>query len=245
VKTSPLAEKAFAAAAAFPKHGDAELLRTLKALAEEVRAAGLDVHAGLVMDRAAKAAWGDINALRDCTEAACSDFRRAVVTLDPRDPAAFAALKALATQTAMDFGGVYPDRPAAIRAVYEELAQRLLSIGRDSPQAASYLVRGVTVTLTPAGDWAFGFPEYEVDDSLTSLGSERFEFTIPSAFQLFVRNSEWQAAEEVAVLQEHAFTSPGLKGWRVAVQGLLSPAKAADRFHEAAHRTPTESARCL
>jgi hypothetical protein len=57
---------------------------------------------------------------------------------------------------------------------------------------------------------------------------------VPSAFHLFVRGSDYFAADAVAQACPEGFTSHGLLGWKAAVAGFLNPDQAAERFSEAA-----------
>jgi hypothetical protein len=65
-------------------------------------------------------------------------------------------------------------------------------------------------------------------------GVDRLLLNIPSAFQLFVGNREWQPAYEIAQCRSAAFTTAGLKGWRSATIGNMIPAERVARFDEAA-----------
>ena len=59
--------------------------------------------------------------------------------------------------------------------------------------------------------WNTRFPDYEVPLGVEHPGRELI-LNVPSAFHLFVRTGEWQAAHEVINLCNGAFTTPGLKG---------------------------------
>ena len=125
--------------------GDAAYLQELHQAAAIMRAAGLDLQAGWTMHEAVHVAWGDIGAICACEEAAVADFRRVLEQADPTSFVALATLKALAIEIGSDYGDRFPDRATqmgAYRAVEDELAQRLLEAGRESPNRASYLVLG-------------------------------------------------------------------------------------------------------
>jgi len=217
--------------------GDAAYLEELHQAAATMRGAGLDLQAGWTMHQAVHVAWGDIEAIRACTEAALADFSRVLENADSTSLVALAALKALAVEIASDYGDRFADRRAqmgAYRAVEDELAQRLLAAGRDSRHRASYLVLGLVISWDIDHGWVATHPEHEVDDSAHHVPPGGFSLTIPSAFHLFVRLSDWAAADEVARVEPTAFSSPGLRGWRAAVRGLLDTGSAAEAFDEAA-----------
>ncbi len=217
--------------------GDAVYLEELHQAAATMRAAGLDLQAGWTMHQAVHVAWGDIEAIRACTEAALADLGRVLENADPLSLVALAALKALAIEIGSDYGDRFPDRATqmgAYRAVEDELAQRLLAAGRDSPHRASYLVLGLVISWDIDHGWVATYPKHEVGDSGHQIPAGGFSLTIPSAFHLFVRLSDWAAADEVARAEPTAFSSPGLRGWRAAVRGLLDSGSAAEAFDEAA-----------
>jgi hypothetical protein len=217
--------------------GDAALLEDLHRAAETMRGVGLDLQAGWTMHQAVHVAWGDIEAIRACQEAAVNDFQRVLDRADPTSLVSLATLKALAIEIGSDYGVRFPDtatRMGAYRAVEEELAQRLLAAGRDSPRRASYLALGLVISWSIEHGWIAMYPEHEVDDATHHIPPGGLSLTIPSAFHLFIRQSDWAAADEVARLQPTAFSSPGLRGWRTAVRGLLDSGAAPEAFDEAA-----------
>ena len=223
----------------------ANRLEELQNAAAALRSGGLHFFAGWTSTSAIRAAWGELDKMRECADAARRSYMQALESADPRSPESIASLKALSNLVGMDYAGWFEDRTAivaAVREINEELAQRLLSLGRESTEHGdSILVRGLLVTASASGEWTFSYPEFEVDDSSTTWGPEGLTFTIPSAFHLFVRLDDWVAADEVAKLQESAFTSPGLRGWRTAVSGLLDPDQAVERFADAAEIFATDT----
>jgi hypothetical protein len=222
----------------FGEDRDTAYVEKQRAAAAVLRAAGLHFFAGWACANAMHAAWGDIGEIRELADAARGDYLRAIELADPSSAEGIAGLKALADLAGRDFGGWFAgqqDQHAAVRAINEELAQRLLSLGRASPEhAGGILVRGLIVNATPRGEWAFSYPKFEVDSGTTLFGPSGISLNIPSAFHLFVRLQDWVAAEEVAKLEEESFTTPGLRGWRTAVTGLLDPDQAVECFDKAA-----------
>ena len=65
-------------------------------------------------------------------------------------------------------------------------------------------------------------------------GRTSLTLTMSSAFSLLVRGGDYTAANAVADACPEAFTSHGLRGWRAAVSGYLTPGQAAELFTEAA-----------
>jgi hypothetical protein len=130
----------------FDRHGDTAYLSDLHRAAATLRSAGLDLQAGWTMHEAVDVAWGNLEDIRACTDAAIADYRRVLEKASPTSPVALAAPKALALEIGSDIGDRFADpqsRMAAYRAVEEELAQQLMAAGRDAPERASYLVRGL------------------------------------------------------------------------------------------------------
>jgi len=101
-------------------------------------------------------------------------------------------------------------------------AERLVSRFSDHPHAVSFLVRGYLVRGPITGPWEPEYPDGEVNDSGYSWDLSRrfFIFPMPSAFQLFVRAGDYNAAREICGRYPTVFTSPGLRGWRLVVEGF-------------------------
>jgi hypothetical protein len=83
-------------------------------------------------------------------------------------------------------------------------------------------------------------PRHEVALDVEHPGRELI-LNIPSAFHLFVRNGEWQAAYEIVNLCGHAFTTPGLKGWRSIALAHVNPEETVARFDEAVEAFETDA----
>jgi hypothetical protein len=122
---------------------------------------------------------------------------------------------------------------ARVRELTSEFGYRLCKQYAKSDHADNYLVRGIHIATNRDGYWETIFPEYEVRLGFEQTGSNLL-LNISSAFNAFVSNREWQAANEIINLCPNAFTSPGLKGWRAVTLGNIHPKDALARFDEAA-----------
>jgi len=60
------------------------------------------------------------------------------------------------------------------------------------------LVRGLRITTDFDGDWEAEFPIYEVPLGTSSLGA-KLTLNVPSAFHLFIANSDWQGAYQITI----------------------------------------------
>jgi hypothetical protein len=115
-----------------------------------------------------------------------------------------------------------------------ELAQRLVTCFRASPERDNYLVRGVIIETDLAGTFEAELTDHEVSWGVTSGGTWGLQFHVPSAFTLFRYLGDYDLAQQVIDLCPDAFTTPGLRGWKAAVRGLIQPSSAPERFSEAA-----------
>jgi len=178
------------------------------------RKSGQHFSAGLAMLDAFAAAWGQPDRMLEALRLGLADFERVISEQDPSSPASIAALYKLRQSTDRVSWVSDVDRAtisARIRELSSELGQRLFSHFRNSEHADSYLVRGVVIVTDRDGMWNTRFPDYEVPLGVEHPGRELI-LNVPSAFHLFVRTGEWQAAHEVINLCNGAFTTPGLKG---------------------------------
>jgi len=78
------------------------------------------------------------------------------------------------------------------------------------------------------------FSSFEVDWSSERPGFGKLEQHLPSAFLIFRYLGDYQGAKSVVDLCPDAFTTPGLRGWKAAVRGLLGEGDVATSFREAA-----------
>ena len=200
------------------------------------RKSGQHFSAGVAMLGAFDAAWGQPDRKLEALRLGLADFERVISEQDPSSPASIAALYKLRQSTDRVSWVSDVDRAsisARIRELSSELGQRLFSHFRNSEHADSYLVRGVVIVTDRDGMWNTRFPDYEVPLGVEQPGRELI-LNVPSAFHLFARTGEWQAAHEVINLCNGAFTTPGLKGWRAVTLGHVNPGETVARFDEAA-----------
>jgi hypothetical protein len=205
--------------------------------AELWRSDGQHFSAGVCMLDACHAAWGDPNRMRQAAQIGVADLERVVAEESPTSPASIAALYKLrqAVRMVADYFDV--DKASASVRVQElaaELAERLYVNFEHDEHADNYLVRGLVLVTDRDGGWEIIFPDYEVPSSVEEPGVERLLLNIPSAFHLFIANSEWQPAYEIVQCRGTAFKTSGLKGWRSVAVGNMIPAERVARFDEAA-----------
>jgi hypothetical protein len=205
--------------------GDREALDHLRRAAEVWRRQDNHLAAGFAMTAAIHGAWGDGELVDSCAAAALSDFDRCIATR-PRDSleSLLALYKSYIELTRYAPVGEYR---------WPELGNRLLSLG-DRPGADGFLVRGFLVEGDLAGEWTASVPQEEVLPGSMWWGGSRVRVSFPSALHVLVRIPDYQGAMETIRRCPDAFTTPGLRGWRAAVQGFIRPAEAPERFAEAA-----------
>jgi hypothetical protein len=198
--------------------------------------------AGVAMLNAFRAAWGRPDRMLEALGAAQMDFRRVVDEQPPNSPNAIAALYEL--RQCVNYTSWFNDDRATTIVRYKELGSelghQLFKHYKDSQHAENYLVRGVELVTDRDGVWDVRFPDYEVPSDVEHPGRE-LVLNIPSAFHLFVRNAEWQAAHEIVDLCGDAFTSPGLRGWRAVTLAHANPREAVRWFDEAAEAFETDA----
>jgi hypothetical protein len=201
-----------------PDHETVERLRTIAA---GWRAASQHFCAGYVLFRAIHFAWGDAQAANTCIIAALQDFQTAVAHADDTDLEGIASLQMWTTLIGQNYQGVDPSTVrGSIRALNEELAQRLQRLAdqtNDREARAGFLVQGLRLETDFAGNWKPEFPGSEVRDGAMFFGPSSLVLNVPSAFHLFVRGSDYFAADTVAQACPEGFTSHGLLGWKAAL----------------------------
>lgn len=202
---------------------------------------GQHFSAGMAMLDAFRAAWGDPDVMLGALREAWGDFERVVAEESPSSPASIGALHKL-RQSMVEARLLDIDRSSIatrFAQLSSELGQRLFKNFKDSEHADGYLVRGVVIVTDKDGTWSTSFPDYEVPSNVEQSGKE-LTLNIPSAFHLFVREAEWQAAFQIAQLREDAFTTPGLRGWRAVTLAHVIPAEMVSHFDEAADAFGTD-----
>jgi hypothetical protein len=241
------ARQLFCRAANAPFHDGSrvwEAVESFKAAAALWREAGNYFFAGYAMSNAISASWGseyDDKDLGGLLSAALQDFGKCVETSPTHSHESLSALcvwlEDLRKMIPLNLvGGIHLKR--AMRDLGAELAQRLMSLGADSPNAEYYLVRGHTVATDLAGKWEAWFPS-EKGKGIEVWGTKEWgnvlvTFRLPSAFGLFISGGDYRGAAAIIERCPQAFTTPELRGWKAAVRGFLNPEEAPERFREAA-----------
>ena len=211
--------------------GDRESVGILRNAAEQWRADGRFFSAGVCMSTAIHGAWGDGAEVDRCLVQAVQDYRACI---DTQPPDSLESLAALRKWTGLL---MYIERTVAShwqRILQQELAERLMRFFDETTQRDSYLAKGFVLTTDLDGHWEVNCPDYEVSaGSETSTGGQ-ISFGIPSAFRLLIALGDFAGAHQIAERCPDAFTTPGLKGWRFAIQGFLNPQDAVEPFALAA-----------
>jgi hypothetical protein len=218
-----------------------EAYGTLTRAAELWREANQHFSAGVAMLDAFDAAWGRPERMLEALRAALTDFQRVVSEQPPSSPESIAALYKL-RQYVSRTSWFDDDRATVfvrVRELSSELGHQLFKHYKDSLHADNYLVRGVVLVTDRDGAWETRFPDHEVESDVEHPGRELI-LNIPSAFHLFVRNGEWQAAYQMNLCGD-AFTTSGLKGWRSVTLAHVNPEEAVARFDEAADAFETDA----
>jgi hypothetical protein len=213
-----------------------ERLEELREVATHWRSEGRFLAAALAMSRTIDAGWGSWTAgkAQECVYATIGDLNHCIETCTPSSIESLLALWLKAGQ----LSHFALELAAQQRHIREEsllnLAERLTSHYWQDPHAASFLVQGFQVCGEVIGPWTAEFPAYEVDRSATFYGGGRFCFNLPSAFRLLIDAGDYRGAWQIGEAFDGAFVSPGLRGWRLAVEGLICPDRAQDLFERAA-----------
>ena len=222
----------------FADHGRPDLaaVNDLRRIAAGWTAEQQYFSAGYTLYRALDFAWGDIDAINECFFAGLDAFAEGAKSTSPLPR--LGCLWMWRVLLDQNYVGLEASNVGvATRALDAELAQQLLELGEavdDANTKAAYLVRGLHLITDWEGTWTAEFPEFEIRGTAMGPGPESVRLTIQSAFHKFVSMSDYAAADQVANSCPDAFISPGLRGWRAAVRGSLSPDQAVERFREAA-----------
>jgi hypothetical protein len=217
---------------------DYATVERLRAIAVGWREASQHFYAGYAYREAIDFAWGDIQTLGACVTDALSEFEAAVAHSAATDLEGIASLGMWIVELGMNYRS---DDPLvvrdAIRALREELAQRLIQLAAKATEdeaRAGFLIRGFRLETDFVQMWRPEFPEFELDSGQIAFGVGSLLLNIESAFRTLVRVGDYVAADSIARKSPEAFTSYGLRGWRAAVAGFLNPEQAVERFSEAA-----------
>jgi hypothetical protein len=216
-----------------------ERVDQLRQAAAVWRSQGQLLAAGIALSGVARTGWGllDITTSLQSVHEAIAAFRDVIAQSPAGSLDALVAFKkwseALWLAYADGPGGQQQHRRDS-EALSVAHAERLLAQFSEHPHADSFLVRGFIARGPVCGPWVPEFPDGEVNDSITQGGERVWLFHMPSAFRLLIRVGDFRAAREICLLFPTAFASPGLRGWRSAVEGFVDPATSYGAFLAAA-----------
>jgi hypothetical protein len=216
--------------------GDRESLGRLKQAASSWRAQGKHFSAGYAMEWAINSAWGNLDEMKVCWNAAIEEYKRSTET---HHACAYETLLSL-NQMARLFWREYlmPSRAEEFRQesrqLLQELAERLVACFANSDWSENYLVRGVILEGDLVGGFTPSYPDYEVDWTTETWDRAHVSIRLPSAFQLLVYLGDYRGAQVVVDKCPEAFTTAGLRGWKAAIRGFIEPEVAVENFEEAA-----------
>ncbi len=219
-----------------PTPGDQEALRSLKETAISLRQNGNHFGAAYAMEQAAYAAWGDPSEMETCALSALEDYRKAAESGDPCSPKAITAgfLSIRLFWRGYLFGASASDRKHRVLELLADFAQHLFSCFEQASGRDNYLVSGFIVESDFEELFVVDLPPYEVDWNVSTGGQIGMRFQLPSAFNLCSYLGDHELAQQIINTCPDAFTSPGLRGWKAAVEGIVNLASAPERFEEAA-----------
>jgi len=218
---------------------DLVTVERLRKIADNWGEVGAHFAAGYALSQGIMCAWGDPEVMASCLATAVQEFQKAISA--PGAPALEQA--ASVWMCLVEFGttrGILFDsaeQSAIYRSLQGDLARILSKLGNNTEDISArfgFLVRGVILTTDFEGNWSTTFPEVEIRGQARSGGADQLTLYIESAFRYFIDSGDYVAANGIASQCPEAFTTPGLRGWRAALVGLLSQDEAANRFAEAA-----------
>jgi hypothetical protein len=196
--------------------GNRQALKPLLEVAELWRKERRFFSAAICMIDAVHAAWGT-NEVHDCLNQVLIDFKASVDSEPPYSLEAIASLHTWLLQ--LHYVDVEQrSRPASL--LQQEMAERLLRYHGDSAERDSYLVRGFFLSTDLDGNWNPSFPNFEVYGGARTKSGADLTMSIPSAFRLFVQVGDYGGAQDIVSRCDTAFTTPGLKGWKLAIAGF-------------------------
>lgn len=219
-----------------PSPGDEEALQRLKDTSESLRRDGNHFAAAYAMEQAAEAAWGRPDEMEPCAAGALSEYQTLYESGDWCSPQSLTALFLSYRLYSREylFSADMAEQRRRARALLGEFAQRLVQCFEADENRENYLVRGFIVETDFENRFELEFPDYEVDWAVSSGGLFGLRFHLPSAFSLFRYLGDYELTKQIVDDCPDAFTTPGLRGWRAAVEGIVSPTSASERFLEAA-----------
>jgi hypothetical protein len=215
-----------------PQHGDTATLQTLSEAAAEWRRVGRFFGAGYCMSFAEAAAAGTPQ-WKEAINQAIGDYKKSLSAESPDSIEGYSAIvKWMAELHYFEHSASIP----AARSLQQELAQRLITYYGDSKNADSFLVRGFVANVDLDGGWEPSFPDHETTGGTFETRLQgRVSISIPSAFQLYISLGDYKQAQSIPERYPEAFSTPGLRGWKLAIRGFLQPGEAADSFAAAAN----------
>ncbi len=213
--------------------GNPEALRMLTEAAAEWRDVGEHFYAAYAMSVAVHAAWGNGALVNEAIRASLADY---ACCIDIRGRDSREALAALwHTHPALRYCEPTPEVVRFHQSLDRELADRLLVVFGGEPEAVGYAVRGVCLSTDFDGHWDVSVPAVETVPGTTTFdGAGHYVFQLPSAFYLLLNLGDYRGAQAIVDRFPNEFTTPGLRGWKLAISGFLDSSGAADRFAQAA-----------
>jgi hypothetical protein len=212
--------------------GNVTALAVLKEAAHEWRNAGRYFSAGYSMSVAGHVAWGTAE-IDSVLAQSVQDYRDCVRREVPDSLESLTALVLWSSELRY----LEPQGAATqVDVLREELAQRLITNFSQSPNAESYLVKGIYTKTDLDGRWEALLP---VSGSHTESGlnisgdGQSISISIPSAFDLLVALGDYQGARNIIEICPNGFVTPGLRGRKSAVNGFVNPVTAVEHFRMA------------
>ena len=218
---------------------DPESVDHLRDIAKVWSDGGCHFYSGHVLCQAIDCAWGDLDLMTSCAQAAFQEFEIAVKDSSVTDLERIASLWMWNVEMGAHRWLFEPTKLLALHRILEsELIQSLVRLAEATSDQATregYLIRGFHLVTDFEGRWMEEFPRFEIHGTgMSGSGSGSLLLAVQSAFQRSINIGDYVAAQSFAAQCPGAFTTHGLLGWRAAVKGLLNSSEAAERFSEAA-----------
>jgi hypothetical protein len=228
-----------------------DAIKEIRRIANDWLRAGRPFSAGYAYQHAVDLAWGNFDLMVQCYNDSLAAFQKGALDASRPRMERLACLWMWKTELSRNYADIDSAQLSqALKSLDEEIAQLLLEIAETTNQPdaqAGYLVRGFHLTSDLEESFVPEYFPFEIRGMGMGWTNDTVTLTVQSAFQRFVTVSDYEAANTIAESCPDAFTTPGLRGWRAAVQGLLRPIEAVERFDEAAREfsadtQPTRSA---
>lgn len=209
-----------------PKPGDPEVERRFVQLGEDRLERESWYGAGHAFDEAVICAWGATDRMLTHTQHAISAYQRAIELCSRCQPEAWLAMDALSRVGQ----GAFRLPATTVDALLQELAARIQACVSGDPAADVFMIRGVIVETDFEKRFELIAPEF--DGHSGHRRGNQLHLTSP--FRSCVLRSDYVGAVSLAQAWPAAFTTPFLKGWRIAAAGFLNSETAPEQFAEAA-----------